>query len=574
MKKINKFIVRVFVYLLNHHIWIPDLMLVVFDYIVWSDQEYLEEFLTSIKPGVLEDVAKKKLLFIFQRAVKTTPAYRKFLDEHGVNPSDIKTIEDFSRLVPQTTKQNYVKTYPLEQRCVGGRLPKDGIIFRSAGVAGNPTYWTQALKEEDKFEVFVPFGIDYIVGYKGKEYKILNCWAFGTWPTAIDFTKSARKCGQMINIGTDINELITTLKLLGPKHNYLISGYPPFLRNMITEGERQGITWSQYHIDVITGGEGFVEEWRDYLKTKLGKKCIIASSYGSTDKGLAEGFETPLSIILRNLIRINQVYLFDKKLASEIAKEHFINEEVMPTNEQRANAFIKELFGRDPIIEKRLPMIFQSVPISYFEEQVTNKTSTGVTRTELLTTVLKSHASQPIIRYNIEDDSGMIGYSDVFRISSAYSYNLKAILKNQGNDINKILPLPFIYVFGRSDGTVSIDGSNIYPEEVGRMIENLKEVSELVASFQMAISDDYRFEIDLELKNGTTSADVGIIKRIFENQLPNYSNGYKLIVDSRFKSANILVKLFQFAEGPFEKSPLINRGAVKYQYIGKKIFGK
>lgn len=574
MKRFNRLMVHIFVFLLNKKIWIPDVLLVVFDFIVWSNQEYLEEFLTTIKPGVLEGIARKKVMYIFRRAVSTTPAYRKFLQEHGVNPKDVRTIEDFSKLVPQTTKENYVKRYPLEERCVGGRLPKDGIIFRSAGVAGNPTYWTQALKEEDKFEVFVPFGIDYIVGYKGKDFKILNCWAFGTWPTAIDFTKSARKCGQMINIGTDIHELITTLKLLGPSHNYLISGYPPFLRNMITEGENMGINWSDYHVDIITGGEGFVEEWRDYLRSKLGKKCIIASSYGSTDKGLAEGFETPLTIILRNLLRINQVYLFDKKLAHEIAKEHFGDTNVLPDNEQKATLFIKEIFGRDPLVEKRLPMLFQGVPVSYFEEQIDKEVSMGDIRTELLTTVLKAHASQPIIRYNIQDDSGMIGFKDVFRIAAKYLYNLEDILTHHGHDVAKILPLPFMYVFGRSDGTVSIDGSNIYPEEVGRMIENLPEVSELIASFQMSISKDYRFEINLEFKSTVTSAPMEKVKTAFERALPNYSSGYKLIVDGNFKSANIQVNFFQFAEGPFEKSPLINRGAVKYQYIGKKIFGK
>lgn len=575
MDYIKRKIVKLFVFLLNYNIYTPGIFYIVFDKIVWSNKDYLEEFLTNMHPGVLENLAQKKVLYVFRKAVETTPAYKDFLVSRGIDYTKINSIEAFNNEVPETNKENYVKAYPLEMRCVGGRLPKDGIIFRSAGVGGNPTYWTQALKEEDKFEVFVPFGIDYIIGYKNKNFKILNCWAFGIWPTAIDFTKSARSCGQMINIGTDINELIATLKILGNKHNYLISGYPPFLRNMIFEGERQGINWSEYKVDIVTGGEGFVEEWRDFLRSRLGKKSIIASSYGSTDKGLAEGFETPLTIVLRNLLRINQVFLYDENRAKQIAQDLFEGVDVVPKNKDLAVNFLSLTLGRDPEIEKRLPMLFQGVPITYYEQQIQEKNVNGISRTELLTTVLKTHASQPIIKYNIKDDCGVISHTKLMNTARKFNYDLTKILTNLGHDINKILPLPFMYVYGRSDGTVSIDGANIFPEEIGRLIENLKELSNMIVSFQLGVSRDYRFLIQLELKKDCENPySTDDIKRMIETHLCHYSSGYKILVDGNFKSANLVVELFKFAEGPFEKSPLINKGAIKYQYIGKKIFGR
>lgn len=573
-RKILILIEKTFLFFINHQLWLPGFLFIFLDKIIWKDKDYLEIFLTKIKPDVLKKLADQKVLLIFNYAVKNTPAYKKFLLKNNVVPNKIKSINDFKKNVPITTKENYIKAYSLEERCINGKLPKDGIIFRSAGVEGNPTYWTQALKEEDRFEVFVPFGIDYIFDYKKKNYKLLNCWAFGTWPTAIDFTKSARRCGQMVNIGTNSDELIFTLKLLGNKYNYLISGYPPFLRNIIHKGEQNGIKWNEYKIDIITGGEGFVEEWRDFLKSKLGKKSIIASAYGSTDKGLGEGFETPLTIVLRNIIRINQTYLFDKKHAKEICDNVFGDRTLMPRNEERASNFVQTLLGRDPLIEKRLPMIFQTVPITYYEEEIKNGSSSNSNRSELVTTVLKLYSSQPVIRYNIQDDSGVIDYKKVIKISKENSYDLESIITNLGYKSNKILCLPFMYVYGRTDGTISIDGQNVYPEEVGRMIENIEWLADEINSFMLNITSDYRLGIDLELKQGVESRKFSHYAKTFRDKLIDYSNGYRLLKEGDFKSSNIEIRVFDFGQGPFKHSPLVDQGIIKYQYIGKKVFGK
>src|SRR5947207_16017134 len=67
------------------------------------------------------DEPTRHLLELFQRTTTSVPAYAKFLREHGVDPDQIRTLEDFRRL-PLTTKENYHHRYPLAERCREGDL--------------------------------------------------------------------------------------------------------------------------------------------------------------------------------------------------------------------------------------------------------------------------------------------------------------------------------------------------------------------------------------------------------------------------------------------------------------------
>ena len=58
-------------------------------------------------------------LSLFKDVAGSVPAYRAFLDEHGVAPASIRTPADFAHL-PLCTKPNYVARYPLAARCRGG----------------------------------------------------------------------------------------------------------------------------------------------------------------------------------------------------------------------------------------------------------------------------------------------------------------------------------------------------------------------------------------------------------------------------------------------------------------------
>ena len=561
--------VKIVQWLLNRRLPVPAIVLYFFDKIAWSSKKLLELAIIGIDPVVLERMGEKKLIWTFQHSVRGTPALQKFY-HNKIDINGIRSIHDFTNKVPITTKENYIYEYSLNQRCCGGELPKTGIIFKSAGVAGERTYWTQSVKEEDRFSVFVPFGLEYLYQYSKKNYHLLNCWAFGTWPTAIDFTKAARDCGRMINIGPNTNELIQTIKKLGNENKYLISGYPPFLRNMLFEGKREGIKWKDYSIDVLTGGEGFVEEWRELLTRELGEKSIIISAYGSTDKGLGEGIETPLTITARNLLRIFQAKTVSDDEASKLANTRFNTKISIPSIED-VRAFFKELFKQNLDVDFRIPMIFQSDPLTYFHEEIYIDNSQK-TRREVVTTNLKTYSSQPVIRYNIGDESGIISFHKLIEGFLKLGIDIIKLSHEIPHGSDTTLPYPFFFVYGRTSGAVSIDGVNIFPEEIGRVIEHLP-FGDAINSFRLCVTDNFRLGIDLECKQSTKlEHSISIVDEI-SKEFREFSPGYKTIYDEGLPSSKLQINFFPYGSGPFERSPSVNPNIVKYQYVGSKILG-
>jgi phenylacetate-CoA ligase len=69
----------------------------------------------------------------------------------------------------------------------------------------------------------------------------------------------------------------------------------------------------------------------------------------------------------------------------------------------------------------------------------------------------------PLVRYNILDRGGLVPYRTMLAFLAGYGFDPLAEL---GVRARGVRDLPFVFVFGRSDFTVSYFGANIYPENV------------------------------------------------------------------------------------------------------------
>jgi phenylacetate-CoA ligase len=196
----------------------------------------------------------------------------------------------------------------------------------------------------------------------------------------------------------------------------VLLGYPPFLKDVIDSGRKQGVDWMRYRIKLVMAGEVFSEEWRSLVGDRLGASnpCYdSASLYGTADAGVL-GNETPLSICIRRFFA------------------------AQPEASRR-------LFG-----ESRLPTLVQYDPRSrYFET-----TSAG-------TLLFSGDNGIPLLRYHIADNGGTIAYDEMLEFLAEHGFDPRVHLGDRG-----VRPLPFVYVFGRSHFTVSYFGANIYPENV------------------------------------------------------------------------------------------------------------
>ena len=95
----------------------------------------------------------------------------KFLkNKHFVKPSFTGFTPNISE-IPVIDKENYVKVYSLNSRCVNGSIPKTGVVIdESSGSSGTPTNWLRGSKERFRNTQFIKFGMYQLFGKRSNVY--------------------------------------------------------------------------------------------------------------------------------------------------------------------------------------------------------------------------------------------------------------------------------------------------------------------------------------------------------------------------------------------------------------------
>jgi phenylacetate-CoA ligase len=401
-------------------------------------------------PRILAGLGQLRAERAAWRASRTVPAYTTFLHEQGVHADGLFPLGILSRL-PETDKKNYVDRYPLLERCVGGAVPFPGTtIDESSGSTGTPYNWIRGARERMVAHRNIGFFARYAFGTK--PLVTLNAFSMGAWAAGFNMSLGMMRHGIVKSIGPDLDKILSTLAYLGPTYRFLISGYPPFLKHLLDEGERRSFPWADYELHALVGGEGMTEELRDVL---LGRFASVFSGYGATDIEIGMAGESPVSIAVRRLARARP----DVRAA---------------------------LFGSD---DSRLPMVFQYNPIIHFLEV----NDLG----EILCTVSRLDLLSPRVRYNVHDEGGIVGYGRVRSILADFGFDLDrlgAAPEAHGPrgplPWSDPIPLPFLWIHGRRDATISVMGSNIYPEDIEAIVYRDDAIRPRLHSFLLSIVAD------------------------------------------------------------------------------------
>jgi len=385
------------------------------------------------------------------RAAKRVPAYRDFLEQAAVDPDDLFPFGILGRL-PETEKRNYIDRYGLMERCVGGGVPYPGTtIDESSGSTGTPYNWIRGRREREVAHRNISFFARYAFG--DGPLVTLNAFSMGAWAAGMNMSLGMTRHGIVKSIGPDIDKLLSTLTYLGPSYRYLISGYPPFLKHLLDEGARRGFPWDRYEVHGLVGGEGMTEELRDVL---LERFRSVYSGYGATDIEIGMAAESPVSVALRRLAR-------------------------------RRPDVREALFGDDP----RLPMVFQYNPLIHFLE--VNELG------EIICTVSRLDLLSPRIRYNVHDEGGLLGFATARERLAAFGFDIERIGERDETagprgplPWSRPIPLPFLWVNGRRDATISVMGANIYPEDIETVVYRDPTLVPRLHSFLLSTVDDER----------------------------------------------------------------------------------
>jgi phenylacetate-CoA ligase len=398
------------------------------------------------------------------RATRRVPAYGRYLAECGVDVAGLFPLGILGHL-PETDKKTYVDRYGLMDRCIGGAVPYPGTtIDESSGSTGTPYNWIRGRRERDVAHRNIGFFARYAFGTE--PLITINAFSMGALAAGFNMSLGMMRHGIVKSVGPDVDKILSTLAYLGPRYRFLISGYPPFLKHLIDEGERRRFPWEEYRIHALVGGEGMTEELRDVL---LARFASVYSGYGATDIESGMAGESPVSIAVRRLARARP----------EIGRA---------------------LFGTD----SRLPMVFQYNPlIHYMEVNPSGEVICTVSRLDLLA---------PRIRYNVHDSGGIVDFAEVRAVLSGFGFDLDRL--NEATEVHgprgplpwaRPIPLPFLWIHGRRDATISVMGSNIYPEDIETVLYRDPSVGPRMHSFMLAVIDDEtgtpRPSVALELAN-------------------------------------------------------------------------
>lgn len=267
-------------------------LLVPFNFILQIACVRFESFLAlfeQLPPGFLEWAGKWRARLAFYRAAGHVPAYREFLETAGYKGGE----------PPETDKENYVKLFRTEERCVGGRLPeRDVTIDESSGSTGTPYNWVRSGLERHQSHIFISYFAQYCYGMQ--PYVTINAFSMGAWATGINMGVAMARHGIVKCTGPDVEKILHTLRFFGPAYRYVIAGYPPFLKHLIDAAEAQGFPFDEFDLRALVGGEGMAEGLRDYL---LRRFTSVFSGFGATDLEIGIAGETPVAVAIRRLCR-------------------------------------------------------------------------------------------------------------------------------------------------------------------------------------------------------------------------------------------------------------------------------
>jgi len=427
----------------------------------------------------------------FSHAAKKVPAYKDFIQASETS-------------IPETDKDLYIRKYDTEMRCLNGRLPAKRVaIDESSGSTGTPYNWVRSNQERKESHHFISYFARYCYG--NSVDIAINAFSLGAWATGLNMGIALERNFIVKNTGPDMDKIFHTLEFFGPKYRYLIVGYPPFLKWFIDVAKENKFPIKDYDLQAMVGGEGMTEGLRDYLYQNF---KTVYSGYGATDLEIGIAGETPVSVALRRLTR-------------------------------KDNDLRQALFGTD----SRLPMVFQYNPLMHFIE-INNEG-------EMVCTITRKSILSPRVRYNIHDQGGILRYDQMQQKLKAHGYNLKEL----ENISEYHLQMPFLWIYGRKDFTISIMGANIYPEDIEQFVYGDPELASLIHSFCQTLVEQkdgsWRPGFYFETKTQEPPAIEEKITTNLISHLRQINNDFKEAWNEYPDALQPIVKLYGFGQGPF-----------------------
>lgn len=365
-----------------------------------------------------------------------TRAYGKFLSLKG-----LKTISDFPedfKSLPVMNKSNYIEAYPIEERLTAKKHLTDFyMICTSSGSTGIPTLWPRDYLSDRKAIDFNYSMYQELFDVDKKSTLVVVTFGLGAWTAGM---LTSRLCWEMpkkakvsvVSPGLDREVSLRVIKeLSGYYDQTVITGYPPFIIDLIRYGRSKGFDFKKVNTKIHFTSSRILESQRDKLAKLVSKKDTrsdVLGFYASSEAGII-GIETPDTISILDYANKNK-------------------------------NFSIALFG-NPIPPS---FIIYNPSKRYLEEY----------QGRLLLTVSQP---VPLIRYDTKDRGGIFDGAHLKSICDRFNYNCPSPLYDKH----------FAFVYGRADAVRLL--SNVYIEDILYCLEKSRIKDKFTGRFKYGLQE-------------------------------------------------------------------------------------
>lgn len=424
---------------------------------------------------------EKLALEAFQRAASRVPAYRTLLAESSVEPSSIKTIQDFEQL-PTLEKATTFQRFDISQLCLDGQLGRLGTVLTSSGHSGLFAFGLTAAEDVVQAADWIDELLDALFGVRARPTLLINCLPMGVKvPTRLcTLAETSVRPDMAVGLVEEFAHHFSQIILVGEA---------AFIKNLLELGRRAGIEWPRLSVQIIVGEEPLAENARKYLESILGIDSrnanggIIVSSMGVAEIGLNLFAEVPPKgplIALRRALHENA------------ALRHRL---LGPVN------WVPALFTYDP---RRIYVEFDD-------------------HGRLLITTLDPRCRVPLIRYATGDRGSF------FPVPSEIP-DLTEAEKTAWTDLESV---PIVMIHGRGEHVLSGNVA-VFPEAVKEGIYHDPELAALTtANFRLAGGTE-RARVRIQLSPGVAVAPD--LEQRFTNAISHYVGASLKVVCEPYES--------------------------------------
>lgn len=380
----------------------------------------------DVNPAKLQALSEQRVLAAFQRTARLVPAYRRFLRERGIRPVDVRSIENFKRLVPVIDKGVFAEN-ELRELCVGGNLDGISLFWSSSGHSGAFSYGIETRRDARRTAKGVDFMMQNTFRALDRRTLLINCLPMGVKVPSrlIPLAETALRA-----------DVVWALvdKLRHDFEQFVLIGEHLFLKKLIEEGMDQGVPWKEITVHVLTGAEYVAEDYRSYLAGLLG-----------IDLGRPETGTIRINFGLSELC----LTIFSEQEGTMAIRRRALADEV----------FREQLCGRRT---EMCPNVMQYYPDNTFIETIP-----GPDGNELVVSLLDPRLKLPLIRYNTRDIVRLLPHQE-----------MRDLLERNGmGGLSLPFKLPFGVAWGKQKYAEAPDGRRVTPEQVKEAIYADAEVA-------------------------------------------------------------------------------------------------